>query len=93
MLSKNISFNKNEMESEMENPTYSFRETKLALQLILESQIKSKTVMNCSSPKKKVVIFCTADFVLCFVSMYSVFNTLSEYILKIIASYIFLLVF
>ena len=81
------------MESEMENPTHSFRETKLALQLILESQIKSKTVMNCSPPKKKVVIFCTADFVLCFVSMYSVFNTLSEYILKIIASYIFLLVF
>ena len=37
----------------MENPTHSFRETNLVLQLILELQIKSKTVMSCSSRKKK----------------------------------------
>ena len=34
LLNKNINFNKNEMESKMENPTHSFRETNLVLQLI-----------------------------------------------------------
>ena len=34
LLNKNINFNKNETESKMENPTYSFRETNLVLQLI-----------------------------------------------------------
>ena len=43
MLNKNINFNKNETESKMENPTHSFRETNFVLQLIQESQIKSKT--------------------------------------------------
>ena len=33
-LSKNINFNENETESKMENPTHSFRETNLVLQLI-----------------------------------------------------------
>ena len=33
-LNQNINFNKNKMESKMENPTQSFREMKLALQLI-----------------------------------------------------------
>ena len=37
----------------MENPTHSFRETNLVLQLMQESQIKSKTVMSWSSQKKK----------------------------------------
>ena len=46
LLNKNISFNKNETKSKIENPTHSFRETYLALQLIHESQIKSKTVMR-----------------------------------------------
>ena len=31
---KNINFDKNEMELKMENPTHSFRETNLVLQLI-----------------------------------------------------------
>ena len=31
---KDVNFNKNEMASKMENPTQTFRETKLALQLI-----------------------------------------------------------
>ena len=44
LLNKNINFNKNEAESKMENPTHSFKETNLVLKLILESQIKSKTV-------------------------------------------------
>ena len=47
----------------MENPTHSFRETKLVLQLIQESQIKSKTVMSWSQRKKKEGIFCTVYFV------------------------------
>ena len=49
LLNKNINFNKNGTESKMENPTHSFRETKLVLQLIEESQIKSKTVMSWSA--------------------------------------------
>ena len=33
-LNKNIYFNKNETKSKMENPTYSYRETNLVLQLM-----------------------------------------------------------
>ena len=50
-------FNKNKTESKMENPTQSFRKTDLVLQLINESQIKSKTVMSWSS-RKKMRAFC-----------------------------------
>ena len=53
----------------MENPTMSFRETILALQLIYESQIKGKTVMSWSSRKKK-----RAFFVLFILSEGSFFN-------------------
>ena len=41
----------------MENPTYSFRETNLVLQLIQESQIKSKILMSWGSQKKKESLF------------------------------------
>ena len=34
LLNKNANFNKNKTELKMENPTHSFRETKLALQFI-----------------------------------------------------------
>ena len=47
----------------MENPTHSFRETNLVLQLMEESRIKCKTVMRWSSRKKKRGHFCTAYFV------------------------------
>ena len=57
LLNKNTNFNKNEAKSKMKNPTHSFRETNLLLQLIQESQIKSKTVMNWSSQKKKRAFF------------------------------------
>ena len=104
LLKKNINFNKNEKEWKMENPTHSFRETNLVVQLIEELQMKSKTVMSWSSRKKKEGIFCTVYFVyrlyrnsLCFITMYIVLNTLSEYtyfyISKNITSYTFLLVF
>ena len=59
---KNINFNKNEAEFEIENPTHSFREANHVLQLIRESQIKIKTVMNWSSQKKKEGI-CTVYIV------------------------------
>ena len=60
--------------------------------------------MSWSSQKKKEFIFCAVYFVrrkffkdLCFISMYSVLNTLSDdtyfYISKNITSYTFLLVF
>ena len=84
MFNKNINFNKNERESKLENPLPSFWETNLVLQLIEELQIKSKTVISWSSWKKKKGIFCIYHFffvyrLLCFNSMYSVLNTLSEY--------------
>ena len=34
LLNKNINFNKNETESKMQNPTYSFRDTNIVLQPI-----------------------------------------------------------
>ena len=62
LLNKNINFNKNKTNSKVENLTQSFRETNLVVQLIYESQIKSKTVMSWSSRKKKEDIFCTVYF-------------------------------
>ena len=41
-----VTIDKKEAESKLENPTYSFRETNLILQLIEKSQIKSKTVIS-----------------------------------------------
>ena len=84
-MSKNINFDKNETESKMEDSTYIFTETNLVLQLIKEWQIKSKTVMSWSSRKKIRAVFVL--FILrkgfflklCFIAMYSVLNTLSEY--------------
>ena len=54
--------NKNKTEPKMENPTHSFRETNLVLQLKEESQIKSKTVISWSSREEKEGIFCTIYF-------------------------------
>ena len=42
LLDKNINFNKNETESKMGNPTHSFRETNLVLQLIENCKLKVK---------------------------------------------------
>ena len=53
LFNKNINFNKNETELKIENTTNGFRDTNLVLQLIYESQIKSKTAMSWSSRKKK----------------------------------------
>ena len=43
LSSKNINFNKNEAESQTENPPHTFGEGNFLLQLKQESQIKSKT--------------------------------------------------
>ena len=57
LMNKNVNFNKNGKKSQMEKPTRSFRETKFVLQLILKSEIKSKTMMSWSSRKKKRAFF------------------------------------
>ena len=49
----------------MENPKHSFRETNLALQVIEELQFKSDKLEFAKD--------------LCFISMYSVLNTLPQY--------------
>ena len=68
----------------MENPTHSFRETNLVrASPHIRTQIKSKTVIGWISRKKKEGIFCIMYFIrgenLCFISVYSVLNRLSEY--------------
>ena len=88
LFNKNINFNKNETELKIENTANGFRDTNLVLQLIYESQIKSKTAMSWSSRKKKkrafFVPFVLSEgnfFKICVLYQYlhSVLNTLSEY--------------
>ena len=98
LFNKNINFNKNETELKIENTTNGFRDTNLVLQLIYESQIKSKTAMSWSSRKKKRAFF--VPFVLsegnifkiCVLYQYihSVLNTLSIYVLLHIKKHYFL---
>ena len=93
-MNKNINLNKSKTESKMENPTHAFRETNLVLQLILESQIKSKTVMSWGSRNKKEFLF----FNICVLSQCIVYQIkLSQYtyfyISINITSYTILLVF
>ena len=57
LLNKNTKFDKNETESKMENPTHSFRQTNLVLQLIEESRIKSKTLMSWNRERKNKAFF------------------------------------
>ena len=99
LLYKNYTFSKNETEPKMEKPTHVFRETNFKKQ-----RIKSKTVMSWISWKKKECILWEVYFVwktflqhLCFISMHTVLDKLSEYtyfyIPKNITLYTFLLVF
>ena len=57
LLNKKINFI-----SKLENPTHSFRETYIVLQLLQKSKIKSKTVMSWSSQKKIEGIFLLLAF-------------------------------
>ena len=99
LFNKNINFNKNETELKIENTANGFRDTNLVLQLIYESQIKSKTAMSWSSRKKKkrafFVPFVLSEgnfFKICVLYQYihSVLNTLSIYILLHIKKHYFL---
>ena len=53
-----MNLNKNKTESKMENPRNNFREINFSLQLVLESQIKSKIVIGWILRKKKECTFC-----------------------------------
>ena len=53
LLNKIMNFSQNGTEFKMENPTHSFRETKLVLQLIYESKMKSKNSDELELPKEK----------------------------------------
>ena len=63
------------MESEIANPTHTFRETNFVLQLIKESQIKSQTAMSWSSQRKRsaffVTLFVYKNFLACVLSQYT----------------------
>ena len=71
LLSKNINFNKNGIESKMENSTHSFRETNPVLQLLYELQIKVKLWWVGAHKRKKedflYHLFCPKEFFLRFV--------------------------
>ena len=73
LLNENINFNKNAAESKRENPTPSFRETNLVLQLIWESQIKSKTVMSWSSLFVPFILSEGIFFNICVLSQFIVY--------------------
>ena len=63
LLSKNKSFNRNEAESKMENPTHSFREMNHMLQLVKALRIQSKIVSSWMDlTKEKEGIFCNVCF-------------------------------
>ena len=57
LLNKNINFNKNEAGLKMKNPTHSFKEMNLVLQLISESQLKVKLWWVGARKRKKRTSF------------------------------------
>ena len=60
LLNKNVNFSQNKRESKMENTTQTFEVVmNLKLQLIQESQIKTKTVMSWSLWAKKSAFYVT----------------------------------
>ena len=77
LLNKNINFHKNETESKMGSPTYSFREMNLVLQHVYQLRIKIKNLMSESLRKREKCIFCNVccgrkkffKYFLCFMSM------------------------
>ena len=80
LLNKNVNFSKNKRESKMENTTQTSGVVmNLKLQLIQESQIKTKTVMSWSLWAKKRCILCNIYFVcnffiICVFSQYIVYQ-------------------
>ena len=57
LLNKKVNLNKSETESKMKNSICTLKETNLALQLILISQIEDKTVMSWKSRERKEWLF------------------------------------
>ena len=89
MLSKNINFNKNQLESKMENPPHTFREMNLVLRLVQEPQVKSENLMSWSQRKKKEGIFCTVYLVtfVFYLNVQCIEYTFRKYILLHIQKY------
>ena len=96
LLNKNINFNKNKTESNMENPTHTFRET--CFSSYKNCKLKVKLWWVGARERKKRAFFVSfilseENFLTCFISMYSALNTLLEYayvyILKNITSHTF----
>ena len=85
LLNKNINFNKNETESRMKNPTHSFKRRTLCFSSYKNRKLKVKLWWVGAHKRKKRAflyrLFCSKKFFLhlCFISMCSVLNTLSEY--------------
>ena len=89
LLDKNIKFNKNETRSKMENSTHTFREIncfQLCFSLYKNCELKVKLWWVGAREWKKCIFVSLnlsegSFFNICvFISMYSVFNKLSEYI-------------
>ena len=59
----NINFNKNDMESKMENPQTVLEKRTLRFSSYKNLKLKGKTMMGWSSRKRKEEIFCTVYFV------------------------------
>ena len=96
LLNKNINFHKNKTESNMENPTHSFRET--CFSSYKNCKLKVKLWWVGARDRKKRAFFVSfilseENFLTCFIAMYSALNTLLEYayvyILKNITSHTF----
>ena len=84
-VEQNINFNKNATESKMKNPTYSFKRRTLYFNSYKNRKLKVKLWWVGAHKRKKRAflyrLFCPKKFFLhlCFISMCSVLNTLSEY--------------
>ena len=84
-VEQNINFNKNATESKMKNPTYSFKRRTLYFNSYKNRKLKVKLWWVGARKRKKRAflyrLFCPKKFFLhlCFISMCSVLNTLSEY--------------
>ena len=102
-VEKNTKFNKNKTESKMENSTHNSKRPSLSFSSYKNRKLIVK-LWWVGAHKRKKSIFCTVYFVrrkffyhLCFISMYNVLNTLSEYLYftyqKILVHTLSLLVF
>ena len=96
LLNKNININKNETESKIENPTHSFRETKLGFSSYKNRKLKVKLQWVRAREKKESILsrlFCPKEIFLTFViylNAYYVEFTFRKYILWQIKKHYFI---